>query len=155
MRIVLQRVRRAEVRVEQCVEAQIGVGIVLFVGLGRQEGDGLMQNRAWWAVCDKIWGLRIFPDQRGRFDQDVRQYGGEVLAVPQFTLYGNCRRGRRPAFDDAAPPEVARSGFATFCTLMEQRGQGQVQRGVFGAEMDVDLVNWGPVTFWLDSADFL
>ncbi|ACV68681.1 D-aminoacyl-tRNA deacylase [Desulfohalobium retbaense] len=155
MRILVQRVREARVEVSGTIEAQIGAGLLLFVGFGKQDDPDFLVSRGWLALCDKIWGLRVFPDAQGRFDLDVVQYGGGVLAVPQFTLYANCRRGRRPSFDAAAGGEAARQMFDGVCQRLEHRGGVPIGRGVFGADMEVGLTNWGPVTLWLDSLDFL
>jgi D-tyrosyl-tRNA(Tyr) deacylase len=154
MRLVLQRVRRAEVRVKKETLASIGPGLLIFIGFGLGDDRNLPQTRAWSALGAKVLGLRVFPDSQGRFDRDLAGFGGQVLAVPQFTLYGDCRRGRRPSFSEAADPALAKGLFERFCSLLDTLQGGRVARGIFGADMDIELVNWGPVTLSLDSEQF-
>lgn len=126
--------------------AEIGVGLVLLVGVGREDGLG-----AYDRLAEKVANLRIFPDEAGKMNRSVRDVGGEVLVVPQFTLYGDVRRGRRPSFDAAAPPEIAADRVEAFARALEARGL-PVRRGAFREHMEVELVNDGPVTLWLDTA---
>ncbi|RMH11457.1 MAG: D-tyrosyl-tRNA(Tyr) deacylase [Gemmatimonadetes bacterium] len=145
MRVVLQRVRRASVTVDGHVVGAIGPGHLLLVGF-RDDDD---EPRLVW-MADKVVGLRVFPDDEGRMNRSLDEIGGEVLVVSQFTLYGDTRKGRRPSFVDAAPPEVAVPLYERFVELLEQRVPGRVSTGEFGAMMDVELVNDGPVTLVLE-----
>ena len=145
MRAVIQRVTRAEVRVEERITGSIGRGLVILLAVG--EGDD--ENAAVY-MAEKVATLRIFEDGGGKMNLSVGETGGAVLAVSQFTLYGDCRKGRRPSFDSAAKPEPARDLYQRFITLLRERGL-RVEEGVFQAMMQVDLVNDGPVTILLDS----
>ena len=116
--------------------------------LGVAPNDGPAEV-AW--LANKIAGLRIFPDDAGRFDRSVLDEGGEALVVSQFTLYGNCRKGRRPDFNGAAPPGLAEPLYEAFCEALAQQGLRHVGRGIFGAKMAVSLVNDGPVTLVVDT----
>ncbi len=144
MRIVVQRVRWARVIVEEKVVGEIGPGLLLLVGIGR--GDGGTQ--VGW-LAHKVLNLRIFEDEEGRMDRSVPEIGGEILAVPQFTLYGDTRKGRRPSFERAAPPEEAEPLFRRFIEELEGSGL-RVAQGVFQAHMQVELANDGPVTLMLE-----
>ena len=146
MRAVIQRVRNASVTVEGQVVGKIGRGLLVLLGIG---GGDVRDDVA--PLADKIANLRIFPDQDGRFDRSLLDIGGEVLVVSQFTLYADTRRGRRPSFSDAAPPEIAAPLVDSFVEALRARGL-VVASGVFGAHMDVDLQNDGPVTIVLDTA---
>ena len=144
MRLVLERVSEAWVRVEGKEVARIGPGLLLLVGISRQDEQ---EELAFWAR--KIPELRLFPDEQGKFDRSLRDVGGEILCVSQFTLFGDCRKGRRPSFSEAAPGPEAQRLFDRFVELL--RGQGiPVKTGVFGAHMGVGLVNDGPVTLILE-----
>jgi D-tyrosyl-tRNA(Tyr) deacylase len=147
MRVVLQRVTRASVAVDGAVVSSIGLGYLLLVGVGH--GDDATQAER---LADKIVGLRIFRDEHGKTNLDLAAVGGEALVVSQFTLYANTRKGRRPSFVDAADPVEAAGLVGAFATALEGRGV-QVGRGVFGAEMAIDLVNDGPFTMTFDAAD--
>lgn len=141
---MLQRVSRAEVRVAGRVMGRIGRGFLVLVGFAPGDGD---ETLAWMA--DKIAALRIFPDEAGKMNRDLAEVAGALLVVSQFTLYGDARKGRRPSFVDAAPPEVAASLYERFVGRL--RGAGvPVETGEFGAMMDVELVNDGPVTLILE-----
>jgi len=145
MKAVLQRVSRAEVSVEGRVVGQIQRGWLVLLGVAEGDAD---EDVAW--LVDKVHGLRAFEDEEGRMNRDVHEAGGAVLAVSQFTLLGDCRKGRRPSFTAAADPLAARELYERF--LDRLRGKGlRVESGVFQAHMDVNLVNDGPVTFLLDS----
>jgi D-tyrosyl-tRNA(Tyr) deacylase len=144
MRVVLQRVARASVTVEDHVVGSIGRGFLLLVGFAA--GDGEEQIR--W-MADKIVGLRVFADEEGRMNRDVLQVGGALLVVSQFTLYADARKGRRPSFVGAAQPDEAESHYEKFVHELEQR-ELPVATGEFGALMSVELVNDGPVTLILD-----
>ena len=145
MRAVVQRVKSAEVRIDGRVSGKIGKGLLVFVGVGQGDGDTDLSYMA-----SKIPELRIFEDASGKFNLSLRDVGGEVLIVSQFTLYGDCRRGRRPSFTDAAEPAAAKNLYDQLISKM--KGQGvPVQTGEFQAKMEVDLINDGPVTLLLDS----
>ena len=144
MRVLLQRVSRAEVRVGERVTGRIGRGYLLLVGLTHADTDAAL---AWMA--DKVVGLRLFADAEDKMNLSLGDVGGALLVVSQFTLYGNAEKGRRPSFIDAARPEVAVPLYERFVALLRERGV-QVETGEFGAMMDVELVNDGPVTLWLE-----
>lgn len=145
MRVLLQRVSRAEVRIDGHVVGRIAGGLLLLVGF--REGDGA-EEVAWMA--EKVVGLRIFGDAEGKMNLSLDEVGGDVLVVSQFTLYGDVRKGRRPSFVGAAPPEIAVPLYEGFVTALENRTNGTVETGEFGAAMAVDLVNDGPVTLLLE-----
>lgn len=140
MRVVIQRVARAEVRVDGRVAGSIGHGYVLLVGFTFGDGDETLR----W-MADKVRGLRLFSDSEGKMNLPIDEVGGEILVVSQFTLYGDVRKGRRPSFIDAAPPEEAERLYDRFIDVLRQ-GTIPVATGSFGAMMEVDLVNDGPVT---------
>ena len=145
MRALVQRVQRARVTVEGRVSGEIGPGLVVLLGAAHEDREA---DADWTAR--KVAGLRIFADGQGLMNRDVREAGGGVLAVPQFTLYGDARRGRRPDFVRAARPEHAEPLFERFCeTLAAERVP--VARGVFRAHMEVELTNDGPVTLMIES----
>jgi D-aminoacyl-tRNA deacylase len=146
MRIVLQRVARASVRVGDELVAEIGPGLLLLVGVGMHDAFGEYDR-----LADKVLHLRVFEDGEGRMNRSVADVGGQVLVVPQFTLYGDLRRGRRPSWDAAAPPDVAAGRVEAFARALEARG-ADVRRGAFREHMAVELVNDGPVTLWIDAA---
>lgn len=149
MRAVVQRVREASVEVEgECV-ARMGQGLLVLVGIGRADGP----EQARW-LARKLAGLRLFPDASGRFDRSILDVGGTLGLVSQFTLYGDARKGRRPSFGDAAPPESARPLFDAVVAAVGALGV-PVVTGRFGASMQVALVNDGPVTLWLDTEEGL
>ena len=144
MRVLLQRVSRAEVRVGERVTGRIGRGYLLLVGLTHADAEAAL---TWMA--DKVIGLRLFADAEDKMNLSLADVGGALLVVSQFTLYGNAEKGRRPSFIDAARPEVAVPLYERFLALLRERGV-QVETGEFGAMMDVELVNDGPVTLWLE-----
>jgi D-tyrosyl-tRNA(Tyr) deacylase len=147
MRVVLQRVARASVRVRGELVAEIGRGFLLLVGVGKEDGFGEYDR-----LAEKVFHLRVFEDEHGRMNRSLSEVGGQVLIVPQFTLYGNLRRGRRPSWDGAAPPEVAADRVEAFARALQARG-ADVRRGAFREHMEVELVNDGPVTLWIDAAE--
>jgi D-tyrosyl-tRNA(Tyr) deacylase len=146
VRLLLQRVTRAAVSIDGRVVGEIGPGLVVLVGVGHDDTEDLAR-----AMASKCVDLRIFRDADGRTNRSLLDVGGQVLAISQFTLYADTRKGRRPSFLDAAPPELGERLYGRFAEAVEERGVN-VARGVFGALMEVDLVNDGPMTIWLDSA---
>ncbi|MCX7598189.1 MAG: D-aminoacyl-tRNA deacylase [Armatimonadetes bacterium] len=145
MKAVVQRVLEAKVEVGNEVVARIGPGILVLASFGPGDARG---EREWMA--SKILSLRIFEDAGGKMNLSLRDVGGEILVVPNFTLHGDCRRGRRPSFDGAAPPQIAEALFHGFLEVLHTEGL-QPQAGIFGAHMTVTLTNDGPVTFLIDS----
>lgn len=145
MRVVLQRVKSASVTVDRKKVSEIGPGLLLLVGVATGDGEA----EADW-LANKVAGLRVVADEEGKMNRSVVESGGEVLAVSQFTLLGDARKGRRPSFVGAAPPEVAEPLFDLFCERLRGAGVRSVQRGRFGAMMEVALVNDGPVTLVLE-----
>lgn len=146
MRAVVQRVSKAAVLVDGEVVGRIGQGLVVFAAVGADDDEAAL---TWTA--EKVVNLRIFSDDAGRFEHSLRDVGGAVLAVSQFTLYGDCRKGRRPSFTAAAAPDQARSMFERFVVALRATGV-PVETGVFQASMQVEVSNEGPVTILLDSA---
>jgi len=144
MRVLLQRVARAEVRVADVTIGRIGPGFCLLVGITSTDGA---EQVAWMA--EKIAGLRLFSDAEGKMNLALADVGGAVLVVSQFTLYGDVAKGRRPSFVDAARPEIAIPLYEAFIARLRELGLS-VATGEFGADMDVELVNDGPVTLWLE-----
>lgn len=144
MRAVLQRVSRAEVRIGGRVAGRIGRGLLVLAGFAPADSD---ETLAW--MVEKILGLRIFGDEEGKLNRALADVGGGVLVVSQFTLYGDARKGRRPSFVDAAPPDVAIPLYNRFVAFLRERG-AVVETGEFGAMMEVELVNDGPVMLILE-----
>jgi D-aminoacyl-tRNA deacylase len=144
MRCVLQRVSEASVTVDDHVVGRIGAGLLVLLGVGHGDSE---QEAAWLAA--KLVRLRVFNDDQGRFNRSLLDVGGSVLVVSQFTLFGDARKGTRPSFVTAAPPELAEPLYQRFCELVAAEGV-PVARGVFGAAMQVALVNDGPVTLTLE-----
>ena len=149
MRVLLQRVARAEVRIREAssasrVSGRIDHGYVLLVGFTATDGD---EHVAWMA--EKVVGLRLFSDPQDKMNLALADVGGAILVVSQFTLYGDARKGRRPSFIDAARPEIAIPLYERFVQRLRDAG-ARVETGEFGAMMDVELVNDGPVTLWLE-----
>jgi D-tyrosyl-tRNA(Tyr) deacylase len=145
MRAVIQRVSEASVTVDGEVVGEIGRGFLVFLGIAHADGEA----EASW-LARKIAGLRIFEDDAGKMNLGLTDVGGAVLAVSQFTLYGDARKGRRPSFIEAARPEHAQPLYAYFCQQLAAEGI-RVERGIFQAEMKVALINDGPVTLWLET----
>lgn len=145
MRAVLQRVSEARVEVDGRVIGRIGSGLLVLLGVGQGDGPG---QSAWLAA--KTAELRIFSDDSGKFNLSLKDVGGQALVVSQFTLWGDCRKGRRPSFAHAGAPDLAEPLYRDFCQRLEAQGV-PVQTGEFGAMMDVHLVNQGPVTILLDT----
>ena len=145
MRAVVQRVSKACVRVDSEAVGEIRGGLLVFLGVGREDTEKDVDF-----LADKIAGLRIFPDEAQKMNPSLLDAGGAMLVVSQFTLHGDCRKGRRPAFIAAAPPEQAEPLYERFIAQVEKQGV-PVAAGRFGAMMEVELVNDGPVTLLLDS----
>lgn len=146
MRILLQRVSRASVTVRGERVSEIGPGFLLLVGVGRDDRFGEYDR-----LAEKVFHLRVFEDEHGKMNRSLSDVGGEILVVPQFTLFGDVRKGRRPSWDGAAPPEIAEDRVEAFAKALEGRG-ATVRRGAFREHMQVELENDGPVTLWIDSA---
>jgi D-tyrosyl-tRNA(Tyr) deacylase len=147
MRLLVQRVSEAQVIVESVATGSIRIGLLVFVGISRDDTFA----DADYAV-QKVGGLRIFPDSEGKMNRNVHEAGGALLIVSQFTLYGDCRKGKRPSFERAAPPAEAERLYNYFVEAA-RRGPVPVETGVFQAAMKVRLVNEGPVTIWIDTGD--
>ena len=154
MRLLVQRVLRGRVDVEGRTMGEISQGLLVLAGFGQADTLDLPGSRLWPILCAKLLELRIFPDEAGRLNLSLRDTGGGLLLVSQFTLYADTRRGRRPSFSGAAAPEVARALYDRLAADLAAAAPGAFAQGVFGAEMLLDFVNWGPVTILLDSADY-
>jgi D-tyrosyl-tRNA(Tyr) deacylase len=146
MRLLLQRVRRAAVRIDDAVVGEIGQGLLALVGVGHADTPEVAG-----VLARRTVEMRIFEDEAGRTNRSLVEVGGSLLAVSQFTLYADTRKGRRPSFLDAAPPELGARLYEAYADAVAALGI-PVARGVFGADMAVELVNDGPFTIWLDSA---
>lgn len=172
MRLLLQRARRGSVAVNGETVAAIGPGLVVLAGFGPRDADSLPGEPRWAGMIDKLLDLRVFPDDAGKMNVGLREWAvpacmqgaegsgiasaaplGQLLLVPQFTLHADCRKGRRPSFSAAAPPAVAERLFGQLSIDIDARLPGRVRCGIFAADMDVSLVNWGPVTIWLNDDD--
>ena len=146
MRILIQRVRRASVGIGGSVRSSIGRGLLVLVGIGPDDGEDDVRY-----LCEKLVKLRIFDDEAGVMNRSVVDAGGDVLVVSQFTLYASTRKGNRPSYVRAAGPEAAVPLYERFVAVTGKLLGRPVQTGVFGADMQVELVNDGPVTIWIDS----
>lgn len=146
MRAIIQRVKAASVEVEGQKIAAVGRGLLIFLGVEHEDKEA----DALWLV-GKIKSMRIFADEAGKMNLSVEQINGEVLVVSQFTLHASTRKGNRPSFIRAAAPEQAETLYRFFCEQMAQQSALRVQTGAFGADMQVELLNDGPVTIWMDS----
>jgi D-tyrosyl-tRNA(Tyr) deacylase len=151
MRALIQRVKWAMVETGGATVAGIDKGLLVLLGFDRMETASLPEDRRWSRFLNKIVAMRVFPDSLGRTNLSLKDVQGQILVVPQFTLYAQCQRGNRPSFTQAAPPETARLLFERFLSDIRAMCSQEVGQGEFGAEMDVSLCNWGPVTIWLDS----
>ena len=149
MRAVIQRVLSASVKVDGEVVGQIGHGLLIFLGVGEGDTEADMKY-----IADKALGLRIFSDSEDKMNLSVQDVGGSILVISQFTLYGDCRKGRRPSFTSSMEPAGANALYEKFISYAAATGI-EVERGVFGADMKVELVNDGPVTLLLDSSKIL
>lgn len=145
MRAVVQRVSRARVEVDGRTTGEIGEGMLVLVGVAKTDAEADAAQ-----LAEKIAGLRLFNDDNGKMNRSVEEVGGAVLVISQFTLHGDCRKGRRPSFDRAAPAAQAQTLYEKFLHVLRHRGL-QVETGVFQAVMEVELVNAGPVTLLVDT----
>lgn len=150
MRVVLQRVKNASVEIENQVTGKIGVGLLVFLGV-----CGTDTQKECDFLVDKLINLRIFTDDEDKMNLSLQDVGGELLIVSQFTLYGNCKKGRRPSFTEAAGPETATALYEYFIQKAKDSGVKKVETGVFGADMQVFLQNDGPVTLLLDTDEIM
>ena len=146
MRLVIQRVHHSRLYIDSNLTTEIGFGLV--------DECSLPNNNICLLFVEKLATLRIFPNKEGKFAHSLEDINGELLLVPQFTLYGDCHKGRRPSFHLAASGKVAKQFFITFYEQLCIRLPGKVQKGVFGADMDVYFENWGPVTILIDSEEY-
>lgn len=147
MKVLVQRVKKAGVSVNGITVAEIGRGLLLFVGIGKNDTE---EDIAY--TSNKIANLRIFADRNNRMNLDVRQVQGQIMSVSQFTLYADTRKGNRPGFDQSADPGFARNYWTKFNEMLREKGI-DVREGEFGAYMEVHLINDGPVTIWISSED--
>lgn len=166
MKLLLQRVRCGKVAVHGKTVAEIGPGLVVLVGFGAHDAPDLPDRNIWQTMLRKMLDLRIFPDSEGKMNRSLGEFGGQILLVPQFTLYADTRKGWRPSFTGACPPGTAERLFSDFvravresvgCPVSEALRADEnapVQCGIFGADMDVSLTNWGPVTISLTDTDY-
>ncbi len=149
MRAVLTRVKSASVAIDGQVVGKIGRGFLILLGVGPEDSEAQCRK-----LAEKALGLRVFEDENGKMNLGLEDIGGEVLVVSQFTLYGNCRKGRRPSFVGAAGPELGNAMYERFLAICQELGYPP-QHGRFGADMQVESVNDGPVTLILDTVDLL
>jgi len=146
MRILIQRVKKSSVEIDGKVAAQIGQGFLVLVGICDEDGDFDIEY-----LTSKLVNLRIFDDEKGVMNLSVKDINGEVLVVSQFTLYASTKKGNRPSYILAAKPEISVPLYEKFCDEISKKLGKNVKRGVFGADMQISLINDGPVTIWLDS----
>lgn len=146
MRIVVQRVKEAQVKVDEKVVGKIDQGLLLLIGIEEEDAEDDLE----W-MCKKILGMRIFSDDEGKMNWSIQQVEGKILAISQFTLHASTKKGNRPSFVKAARPEKADKLYRDFIQKLEFAGAGKVEQGVFGAHMEVSLINDGPVTIVMDS----
>lgn len=146
MRIVLQRVAHASVAIDGQTVGEIGSGLLLLIGVAPEDTPAVAEK-----MVQKLLALRIFPDEAGKMNRSIADTGGGILAISQFTLFADCRKGNRPSFTGGAPPAYASALYDAFVQLLRQRHPGPVATGRFGADMKVTLLNDGPVTLVLDS----
>lgn len=148
MKAVIQRVSNCEVAVNGSITGKINTGFLVLLGV--ENGDTEKEAEK---LCNKIAGLRVFTDENDKMNLSLADIGGEVLVVSNFTLCASCRKGRRPNFEAAARPETAEPLYEYFCELMQKNGVQRVEKGIFGADMKVSLLNDGPVTLIIDTKD--
>jgi D-tyrosyl-tRNA(Tyr) deacylase len=154
MRIVLQRVKEAALHIRGEPVAAMGGGIVALAGFSREAAPDWPQAAWWRKMVGKIPDVRIFPDSQGKSNRSLQDTAGELLLVSQFTLFADCRKGKRPSYSGAAPPGLAEELFSRLRRDLEALCPGRVHSGIFGEDMDVSLTNQGPVTIVLDRRDF-
>lgn len=145
MRALIQRVKSAKVTVNKEVVSEISAGLLILLGIGKGDDEADITR-----LSKKVINMRIFDDARGKMNLDIKEKSGQILSVPQFTLYADTRKGNRPGFNLSAEPKIAKEYWMKFNNLIENEGIS-IREGVFGAHMEVELVNDGPVTIWLDS----
>lgn len=156
MRLVLQRVTKAACEVDGETIGKIGLGLVVLAGFGAEDcedGAAAPGGALWKKMLNKICDLRIFADDKERMNLSLRDVSGDLLVISQFTLHADCRKGRRPSFIQAAPPDQAQSLYHRLVTDLKSMAPARVASGEFGAEMHIDMTNWGPVTIVLDSEE--
>ncbi|HMB31864.1 MAG TPA: D-aminoacyl-tRNA deacylase [Desulfohalobiaceae bacterium] len=154
MRIIAQRVKQARVDIQHKSVATIGQGLLLLVGFSQEDITESADSAKWCKLRNKISNLRIFPDQNDKSNLSLEDIKGEVLVVSQFTLYADCKKGKRPSFTSAAPAGQAKELYNRLIHDLKTDLPGRVKSGIFGAEMELWFCNWGPVTIILDSKDF-
>ena len=147
MKAVIQRVKNASVEVEGKTVGEIGQGLLVFLGVGQEDNEKVAQK-----IVDKITGMRIFEDEDGKTNLSSADIGAEILVISQFTLYANCRKGNRPSFIEAAPPDMANELYEYTVSLLREKFK-KTETGIFGADMKVSLLNDGPFTIVLDSKE--
>lgn len=148
MRVVLQRVAHAGVKVDGKVTGAIENGLLVLAGIAPEDNEAVLRT-----VAEKIVGLRIFEDSEGKMNLSVKDVNGRMLVISQFTLYADCKKGRRPSFTNAAGGQIAKELYERFVAICEELMESRVETGVFGADMKVELLNDGPVSIVIDSAD--
>ncbi|WP_319541010.1 D-aminoacyl-tRNA deacylase [uncultured Pseudodesulfovibrio sp.] len=153
MRLVIQRVSDAKVTVNETVVGEIGTGLLVLAGFGQADEADLPGKPVWKKMLDKLFNLRIFPDDEGKMNRSLADIQGDLMLISQFTLYADCKKGRRPSFTNACHPYIAESLFDRFVEDARKETPGLFATGRFGAEMHLDFTNWGPVTIILDSDD--
>lgn len=146
MKLVIQRVKRASVKVEERIVGQIGPGLFLLIGFENEAKE--QESRGVKKIAEKVLKMRIFENEKEKFDKSIIEIGGEILVVPQFTLFADCSKGNRPYFGQAARPEIAKPLFEKFVQELKKSSL-KIETGVFGAKMEVELINDGPVTIIL------
>jgi D-tyrosyl-tRNA(Tyr) deacylase len=145
MRALIQRVNRASVKVDQKIVGEIGKGLLIFLGISKTDTD---KELVW--VGDKILKLRVFEDENGKMNKSIKDVNGEILVISQFTLYGDCRKGTRPSFTEAAPAEKGKEYYEKFLKYLKDNFSNKIESGIFGADMKVELLNDGPVTLMVE-----
>lgn len=151
MKIVIQRVTDARVTVDNAIVGEIGTGLLALIGFGSADTMDLPTQPVWKKLLDKLLNLRIFVDDNGKFNKSLLDTKGDLMLISQFTLYADCKKGRRPSFTGACNPEIAASLFDQFVKDVQAVAPAHVATGEFGAEMFLNFTNWGPVTILLDS----
>lgn len=153
MRLVIQRVTDARVNVGGKTLGEIGTGLLVLVGFGKDDEPDLPDSAVWKKILDKLVNLRIFPDEDDKLNNSLADVAGGLMLISQFTLFADCKKGRRPSFTNACHPYLAESLFNRFVEDAREVAPGDFATGRFGEEMHLDFTNWGPVTIILDSQD--